>query len=147
MCSGSRWAVRRRRCGFCHPAIRAVVAEGATHRTAADKAGYLPGGLTGAIQRGLDLLTYDTAALISRAPAPATLHGSIARAPGTPFLFIAAGNAIDEPSAVAYLRAAAPGRVQTWVVDGAGHVSGLTTAPVEWTARVTTFLDRALGTR
>ena len=29
------------------PAIRAVVAEGATHRTAADKAGYLPGGVTG----------------------------------------------------------------------------------------------------
>ena len=44
------------------PAIRAVVAEGATHRTAADKAGYLPGGLAGAIQRGLDRLTYGTAA-------------------------------------------------------------------------------------
>ena len=49
-------------------AIRAVVAEGATHRTAADKAGYLPGGVTGAIQRVLDKLTYGTAALLSPAP-------------------------------------------------------------------------------
>jgi hypothetical protein len=48
--------------GAADPAIRAVVAEGATHRTAADKAGYLPGGITGTIQRGMDRLTYGVAA-------------------------------------------------------------------------------------
>jgi dienelactone hydrolase len=127
------------------PAIGAVVAEGATHRTAADKSGYLPGGIAGAIQRGLDLLTYSTAALLSRAPQPATLHGAIVRARSTPFLLIAAGEGIDEPEAVAFLRDAAPGRVQTWTVPGATHVHGLATSPAEWTARVTTFLDRALG--
>ena len=123
-----------------------MVAEGATHRTAADKAGYLPGGITGTIQRGMDKLTYGVAALFSGAPMPGTLHSAITRARRTPFLLIAGGEAVDEPEAVAFLRAAAPDRVQTWTVSGASHTQGLATAPAEWTARVTTFLDRALGT-
>jgi uncharacterized protein len=127
------------------PAIRAVVAEGATHRTAADKAGYLPGGVTGAIQRGMDKITYGVAALLSPAPQPITLHAAITRAGSTPFLLIAASKGVDESEAVAYLRAAAPDRVQTWTVSGASHTRGLATAPDEWTARVTTFFDRALG--
>ena len=127
------------------PAIRAVVAEGASHRTAADKAGYLPGGITGAIQRGLDRLTYGVAAVVSSAPQPRALHSAIASAPQTPFLLIAGGEAIDEPEAVAYLRTAAPDRVQTWTVLDASHTQALATAPAEWTARVTAFLDRALG--
>lgn len=128
-----------------NPAIRAVVAEGATHRTPADKAGYLPGGITGAIQRGIDQLTYGVAALVSSAPKPRTLHSAITRAPHTPFLLIAGGKAIDEPEAVAHLRTAAPARIQTWTVSGAPHTGALATAPTEWTARVTAFLDRALG--
>jgi uncharacterized protein len=127
------------------PAIRAVVAEGATHRAAADKAGYLPGGVTGAIQRGLDQLTYGTAALLSRAPEPCTLHTAIARARYTSFLLIAAGTSIDEQNAAAFLRTAAPDRVQTWTVPGASHVQGLTTAPDQWIAKVTAFLDLKLG--
>jgi pimeloyl-ACP methyl ester carboxylesterase len=130
-----------------NPAIRAVVAEGATHRTAADKAGYLPGGITGTIQRVIDKLTYRVAALFSSAPEPRTLHSAITEAPRTPFLLIAGGNAIDEPEAVAYLRTAAPDRVQTWTVSGASHTQALTTTPAEWTERVTAFLDRALGHR
>ena len=127
------------------PGIRAVVAEGATHRTAADKAGYLPGGITGAIQRGMDRLTYGVAALLSPAPEPGTLRSAISSAPGTPFLLIAGAAAVDEPAATAYLRAGAPDRVQTWTAPGASHTQGLATAPAEWTARVTAFLDRALG--
>lgn len=127
------------------PAIRAVVTEGATHRTAADKAGYLPGGVLGAVQRGLDWITYSTAALLSRAPRPGTLHTAVARAQTTPFLLIAGGTVPDESDAVAYLRTAAPNRVQTWTVPGASHVHALASAPAEWTARVTEFLDRALG--
>jgi pimeloyl-ACP methyl ester carboxylesterase len=127
------------------PAIRAVVAEGATHRTAADKAGYLPGGVDGTVQRCLDWVTYGTAALLSPAPEPGTLHRAIARARSTPFLLIAGAKAADEPEAVAYLRTAAPERVQTWTVPGATHTHGLATAPGEWTARVTAFFDHALG--
>lgn len=127
------------------PAVRAVVAEGATHRTAADKAGYLPGGVLGAIQRGIDKLTYGIADLLTSAPAPGTLHSAIARAHGTPFLLIAGGKVGDEPEAVAYLRSAAPERVQTWTVPGASHTHALATAPAQWTARVTAFFARALG--
>jgi pimeloyl-ACP methyl ester carboxylesterase len=128
-----------------NPAIRAVVAEGATHRTAADKAGYLPGGITGTTQRGMDQLTYATAALVSSVPEPDTLHSAIARALRTPFLLIAGGDAVDEPDAVAYLRTAAPDRVRTWTVPHASHTGALATAPAEWAARVTAFLDRALA--
>jgi pimeloyl-ACP methyl ester carboxylesterase len=129
------------------PAIRAVVAEGATHRTAADKAGYLPGGIAGAIQRGIDRVTYATAELLSGAPRPATLRSAIARADQTQFLLIAGGSAVDEPEAVAYLRQAAPDRVRTWTVPSAAHTRGLVTAPTEWTSRVTAFLDAALRAR
>ena len=125
--------------------IRAVVAEGATHRTAADKAGYLPGGVAGAIQRGMDWLTYGTTAILSPAPEPDSLYSAIARANSTQFLLIAAGNGIDEPEATAYLHSAVPSRVHTWTVRGASHVHGLATSPAEWTSRVTTFLDLALG--
>jgi fermentation-respiration switch protein FrsA (DUF1100 family) len=127
------------------PDIRAVVAEGATHRTAADKAGYLPGGITGTIQRGMDQLTYGVAALLSSAAEPRTLRSAITNAPRTPLLLIAGGDAVDEPEAVAFLRAAAPDRVQTWTVSDAAHTQALAVAPAEWTARVTAFLDRALA--
>lgn len=127
------------------PAIGAVVAEGATHRTAADKAGYLPGGLFGAIQRGMDQITYGVAELLSSAPEPITLHSAIATAGSTSFLIIAAGKGVDEPEAAAYLRSAAPDRVQTWVVADATHTHGLATAPDEWSRRVSTFFDSALG--
>lgn len=126
------------------PDIHAVVAEGATHRTAADKAGYLPGGITGAIQRAMDQLTFGTAALLSPAPKPGTLHSAIARASSTPFLLIAASKTVDESEAVSYLRGAAPDRVQTWIVPAATHTGGLATAPAEWTTRVTSFLAHAL---
>ena len=59
-------------------------------------------------------------------------------------LLIAGGRAEDESEAAAYLRAAAPDRVKTWTVPGASHTRALATAPAEWTARVTGFLDRAL---
>jgi fermentation-respiration switch protein FrsA (DUF1100 family) len=126
------------------PGIRAVVTEGATHRTAADKAGYLPHGVPGAVQRLLDDVTYGTAALLSPASPPRTLRSAIARAEGTEFLLIAAGNGVDEPEAAAHLHAAARDRVQMWTVPGASHVHGLATAPAAWTARVLTFFDRAL---
>jgi uncharacterized protein len=122
-----------------------TASHGARPATAADKAGYLPGGVTGAIQRVLDRLTYGTAALLSPAPQPGTLHTAIARAHATRFLLIAAGQGVDEPQAVAYLRTAAPDRVQTWTVPGASHVHGLATAPAQWTTRVIGFLDQALG--
>jgi uncharacterized protein len=127
------------------PRIHAVVAEGATHRTAADKAGYLPGGVAGAVQRGLDWLTYGTAALLSPAPQPGTLRDAIAHTRTTRYLLIAAGKGVDESDAVAHLRGAALNRVETWIVPGATHTHGLAASPTQWEQRVTEFLDGALG--
>jgi dienelactone hydrolase len=124
--------------------VRAVVAEGATARTAADKSGFLPGGVAGTVQRALDQLTYATADLLSPAPQPGPLYRSIVRARSTTFLLIAGGDVVDEPEAARYLQSAAPERVRTWVVPGAAHTAGLRRAPAEWTERVTSFLDRAL---
>lgn len=127
------------------PTIRAVIAEGATHRTAADKAGYLPSGVAGVVQRGLDWLTYGTAALLSPAPEPGTLRNAIVHSGTTRYLLIAAGKGVDEAEAVAPLRAAAPDRVQTWIVPGATHTHGLSASPSQWEQRVTEFLQDTLG--
>ncbi|HEV7205830.1 MAG TPA: alpha/beta hydrolase [Jatrophihabitans sp.] len=126
------------------PALRAVVAEGATGRTAGDKSGWLPGGMSGAVQRYLDWMTFGTTRLLSPAPFPPTLHSAIDRASGTSFLLITAGGSPDEARAAAYLESAAPSRVQVWTVPDAGHTGGLVTRPQEWTARVTGFLHSSL---
>jgi hypothetical protein len=51
----------------------------------------------------------------------------------------------DEPRATRYLQGAAPASVTVWEVHGAGHTSGLATAPGEWEQRVLDFLAGALG--
>ena len=126
-------------------AIRAVIAEGATQRTAADKAGWLPGGFSGTVQRGLDQLTYAVTGLLSSAPTPITLHRAIAKATETPFLLIAAGRVKDETRSATHLQSAAPDRVQVWTAPGASHTHALSADPQEWEARVTAFLTASLG--
>ena len=130
--------------------VRAVVAEGATSRMAADK-GYLAAyGLRGDIQRGIDQATYAVAGLLSGAPEPAPLRDSVldAQADGTPtpMLLIAAGKVDAERLAAQYLQRAAPDAVEVWTVPGAGHTGGLRADPAEWEKRVLDFLDTALGT-
>jgi hypothetical protein len=56
-----------------------------------------------------------------------------------------AGKAADEARAAEAIRARPPGSVQVWVAPGAGHSGGLAAQPAQWDARVTGFLDRALG--
>ena len=127
------------------PRVRAVVAEGATGRTAADKRRWLPGGISGAVQRQIDRLTYGLTELLTPAPEPSTLHDAVVTSATTPFLLVTAGQLPDEARAAADLREAAPDRVEVWTVPGAGHTPGLETAPREWEQRVIGFLDRALG--
>ena len=75
--------------------VRAVVAEGATTRVAADKAYLAAYGLRGDIQRGIDWGTYTVAGLLSPAPEPEPLRDSVkdAQTDGTPtpVLLITAG--------------------------------------------------------
>ncbi|HEX2895418.1 MAG TPA: alpha/beta fold hydrolase [Marmoricola sp.] len=132
------------------PRVRAVVAEGATTRVAADKA-FLSAayGVRGDLQRGIDRATYAVAGLLTAAPQPASLRDSVvaAQADGspTPMLLITAGTVDTERLAAEYLDRAAPDAVERWTVPHAGHTGGLRTAPTEWKRRVLGFLDTALA--
>ncbi len=60
-------------------------------------------------------------------------------------LLIAGGAVPDEQHAADWIRAGSPDSVTVWVVPGADHIAGLRTDPEQWSDRVTTFLNEALG--
>ena len=127
------------------PSIAAVVAEGATARDAADKRWMRDEyGVGGWVQAVLDVGRFALTDLLTAAPRPTPLVDAVRRSPAR-FLVIAAGEVPDEQQVLARLAAAAPERVDTWVVDGAPHIGGLATAPATWARQVLTFLDGALG--
>jgi pimeloyl-ACP methyl ester carboxylesterase len=126
--------------------IRAVVAEGATNRVSGDKAWLSDEfGWRGALQEGIEWLTYSLADVFSSAEPPITLRDAVAVAAPRPVLLITAGNVAAENHAARWIASASPDTVQIWTVPDAGHTSGLDTRPEEWEQRVTSFLDNALG--
>jgi uncharacterized protein len=125
------------------PRIGAVVAEGATGQQLADH-GWLPRGINGALQRGMEWVMYTAAGLISGAPRPMSIPDAIRAAAPRPALIIAGGAVGDEPVAARWFRAASPATVHVWAVPYAGHTQGLATAPRAWEAHVISFLDAAL---
>lgn len=128
------------------PRIRAVVAEGATARQAADKEWFSEVyGWRGGIQERLEAVQYAVADVLTAAGPPLALRSAVTRADGTDFLLITAGGAEDERHAASHIRGGAPERVEVWEVEGAGHVAGYRTDPDEWTRRVDSFLDEHLG--
>jgi uncharacterized protein len=124
--------------------VAAVVAEGATARTAGDKAEWLPGGVAGAVQRALDRLTFAVTDLLTPASPPTALRAAVERAAGTEFLLVTAGAEPDEARAAEVLRAAAPARVTVWDVPGSPHTGGLAQDPRGWEQRVVGFLEEWL---
>ncbi len=128
------------------PDLRAVVAEGATNRTAADKAWLSDHyGLRGTIQEGIDRLMYGVTDLLTAADRPISLRAAVARAAPRPFLLIAGGDVPDEAPAADFISNGAPASVTVWEVPDTGHTDALTTHPTEWEQRVVTFLDGALA--
>jgi uncharacterized protein len=125
------------------PRIRAVVAEGATGQQLADR-GWLPHGIDGVLQRGMEWVQYTAAGLLSGAPRPVSIRDGIRTAAPRPVLIIAGGAVADEPVAARWFQAASPATVQVWVVPHAGHTQGLATAPRAWEAHVISFLNAAL---
>lgn len=125
------------------PRIAAVVAEGATGRTAADNDDVRPQDRS-AVERGVDWFTYGLTDLLTGASPPASLRSSVAAAVDTEFLLIVAGTEPGESLAAAALRSVEPRRVQVWSVPGAAHTQGLATSPGEWERRVVGFLDESL---
>jgi dienelactone hydrolase len=124
--------------------IRAVVAEGATNRVAADRA-FLPEtyGVRGAIQRRIDALTYAVADLLTAADPPIALRAAAGAAAPRPVLLITAGDVPDEANAARHMQNGNRS-VQVWQVPGTGHTKALSTHPGEWEQRVTAFLAAAL---
>jgi fermentation-respiration switch protein FrsA (DUF1100 family) len=125
--------------------IAAVVAEGATGRTDADKAWFADlYGFRGRIQLGLEWLQYSLTDLLTEAPKPTPLAEAAHNAAPRPVLLITAGQIPDEGNAAAYIQQHAPASVTIWEVPNAGHIQGLSVAPVEWEHAVVSFLDAAL---
>lgn len=128
--------------------IRGVVAEGATNRTAEDKAWLSDAhGWRGALSEGVEAMTYGFTDLLTDADPPTSLRAAVRAAAPRPILLIAGGDVEDEVFAAEHIRTGAPDSVEVWVVPGAGHTAGLDTRPGEWTRRVLAFLDLALRER
>lgn len=123
------------------PRLIAVVADGASARTADDMA-YLPDDISGVIQRLEAIVMFGVADLMTDAAAPVTLRASMA-ARDVPTLLIVGASA-DE-AAAAPLLAAASTSVQRWDVPDVPHIASLERRPAEWEARVIGFLDQALS--
>jgi len=126
--------------------IRAVVAEGATARTAVDKEWLSDAyGWRGGIQQRLEAVQYGITDVLTDASPPISLRSAVAESTGTRFLLVTAGNVEDEGHAASHIRSGAEERVAVWNVAGAGHTRGYATQPDEWTRRVVSFLDRNLS--
>jgi pimeloyl-ACP methyl ester carboxylesterase len=128
------------------PRIRAVVAEGVTARTAADK-DYLRAeyGWRGALQQRIDQITYGIADLLSGAGPPITLRDAVAAAAPRPMLLITAGSVTTETRAAEHIRRGSPDTVQIWRVPDTDHTHALATHPSDWERHVIGFLTTALG--
>jgi pimeloyl-ACP methyl ester carboxylesterase len=126
--------------------IRAVVAEGATGRTSADKSWLSDEfGVRGWLQEQLDRVRYSLVDVLTEAPKPRSLASSVAAARPRTLLLITAGDVADEGPAARYIRSASPATVQIWSVPGAAHTGGLSTEPDTWERSVLAFLDDHLA--
>ena len=126
--------------------IRAVVAEGATARSAADEAWLADEfGVRGLVQEQLERLQDVVTDALTDASVPTSMREAAETSGDARYMLITAGNVADEGRAAAYVAAGAPSRVDIWTVPDAGHTDGLQTQAEEWEARVIAFLTNSLG--
>lgn len=128
--------------------VRAVVAEGATARTAVDDTWLSDQyGVRGAFQEWLERAQDVVTDVLTEASVPVGLRDAAASSRDVRYLLVAAGEVADEAHAAEHIRGGAPERVAVWVVPGADHADGLGAEPDLWEERVTTFLiDTLLDT-
>ena len=128
------------------PLIRAVVAEGATGRRAADKEWFSEVyGWRGWLQERLETVQDGVTDFLTAASPPISLRQAVINAPDTQFLLVTAGNVDDEGHAASFIQSGATDRVTVWNVDGADHTGGYATQPDEWQQHIVEFLDEALN--
>jgi dienelactone hydrolase len=121
--------------------LSAVAAEGVSARMPADLA-YLPGDISGMIQRIDAEIMWSLADLMTDASPPMPLVEAVARAADQVPMLVIAGTAADEAAAAPLLQEAAP-ELRIWNVD-APHIGALARFPAEWEAQVIGFFDEAL---
>lgn len=129
--------------------IAAVVAEGATGRSAADHE-WLPDdyGFRGEVQLAVDRFTYWLVDLLSPVDGPpAPMRDAVQNLDGRPLLMVAAGRRPDEGSTADRLHEAAPADIDVWHVAGADHTGSLRTDPAGWRRVVVGFLRDELDDR
>ena len=128
-----------------NPLIAAVVAEGATARTADDKA-WLSDvyGWRGSLQEQVEKVQFAITDLLTDASPPVALRDAVTAAADTPFLLVVAGTVADEQHAAQFIRDAAPERVSAWTVEDATHTGGLEAEPAAWEQRIVRFLEDSL---
>lgn len=127
------------------PRVAAVVAEGATGRTDEDKAWLSDTyGWRGAVQEGIEWVQYGLTDLLTAADEPIALAPAVRATAPRPVLLIAADQVADEVHVAESLQAASPSNVTVWVVEDAGHTTGLRTDPQGWEDTVVGFLDESL---
>jgi uncharacterized protein len=125
--------------------LRAVVAEGATARNAADEAWLSDRyGIRGLLQEQIERIQDRVTDVLTSASVPTALRAAVESSGDTRYLLVTAGEVAAEAHAAAHVAAGAPGRVELWNVDGAGHTDGLSTARRAWTDRVIGFLSETL---
>jgi dienelactone hydrolase len=125
--------------------IRAVVAEGASARNAADDAWLSERyGVRGALQEQIERVQDRITDVLTSASVPTSLRAAVESSNGTRYLLITAGDVAAEGWSAAHVAAGAPERVQVWTVADAGHADGLATDPEEWADRVVGFLSETL---
>ena len=121
--------------------IRAVVAEGVQPKLPADTP-QRPPGLEGLTERAVDVISFATARLLTRAPTPLPQREAVAAVAPRPLLLIAGEGEV--PAARA-LQAVAPSTVSLWELPDTPHTAGLAQHRDAWTARVTAFFDTNLS--
>ena len=121
--------------------IRAVVAEGVQPKLPADTP-QRPPGLEGLTERAVDVISFATARLLTRAPTPLPQREAVAAVAPRPLLLIAGEGEV--PAARA-LQAVAPSTVSLWELPDTPHTAGLAQHRDAWTARVTAFFDANLS--
>lgn len=125
-----------------NPQLRAIVTEGATHRTLEEF--HAVPSHNNPVSSLQPMVTYTTVyVLTGETPTTSILH-SIEATRTTEFLFIAAANTPDEVEFNTVFAAAAPGRADLWVIPDVGHTGGFDHDPAEYERRVIDFLSAAL---
>jgi uncharacterized protein len=124
--------------------LRAVVAEGATGRVAADRELLGHTGLVGAVDPLTAAITCGAADLMTRASSPTPLGSAVASMIGRRGLLVT-GDDRQEPTVARALRErAAPGAVTVWELPDTPHAAALTRHGEGWEVRVVGFLDETL---